>query len=253
MTETELQQSKFLDVVIRQGMYSNQKNLANHLKFFFGNFAFKGKRVLDVGGGRGILALWAAASGAQLAVCLEPEADGGASDMNTSFEKLRNSIEIGAERVVLMSTTFQEFSSAEKFDIIILSNSINHLNEPATVKLTSDQCCWDEYLSYFRKMSNLLNAGGRVILTDCDKSNFFSDLGLKSPFMPEIEWEKHQSPKTWRSIMKEAGFHDLTIDWSTPNRLGALGRWALSNRFVAYLLLSHFKLEGTKRASTADR
>ncbi len=43
------------------------------------------------------------------------------------------------------------------------------------------------YLSYFSKMYDLLNLGGRLIITDCDRHNFFAKFGIKSPFASSIE------------------------------------------------------------------
>lgn len=66
--------------------------------------------------------------------------------------------------------------------------------------------------------------------------------------MPTIEWEKHQSPSFWLSMLKEVGFESVSMKWSSPNSLGVMGRAFLGNRIIAYFLFSHFRIEVRKPA-----
>lgn len=236
----------FLKQAVDSGLCKRGRNLLNHVRYFFGNIDLRGKRVLDVGGGRGLLSFWTAVNGG-IAVCLEPEFEGSSEDMQDSFRTLAQSLQISSARAQQLAVTFQDYDTDEKFDLIALANSINHLNERATVNLQHDPAAVSEYASYFRKMLSLLNREGRVIILDCDRYNFFNMLGLKSPFMPTIEWHKHQSPYFWRKLLESAGFKVVGISWSSPNSLGRLGRILLGNRLVAYFLLSHFRLEAVKQ------
>ena len=52
---------------------------------------------------------------------------------------------------------FQDYKPNELFDIIVLANSINHLNEDAVQSVTKDKAARKEYIQYFEKMYNLLN------------------------------------------------------------------------------------------------
>ena len=130
--------------------------------------------------------------------------------------------------------------------MIILSNSINHLNEYSTEHLADCQEAKSTYIEYFQKMFTLLEPGGTLIITDCDRRNMFNDLNLKSPFMPTIEWEKHQSPFLWAALLEIAGFKKISIKWSSPNSLGKTGDILFGNKVVAYFLFSHFRLEVQK-------
>ena len=49
----------FLEGAVDLKLYSTKKNLTRHLEFFFQNTELKGKRVLDIGGGSGLLSYWA--------------------------------------------------------------------------------------------------------------------------------------------------------------------------------------------------
>ncbi len=244
-TPKDLQIDKFLKSVIELGLYTSKKNLRNHLNYFFGNNDLKNKKILDVGGGVGLLSLWAAAKGGS-AICLEPEFQGSSLGMQDNFKRLVKVLSTPSENAQQVSATFQEYSTHDTFDIIALANSINHLNEEATINLRTNAASYSEFLSYFKKMYGLLNDGGRLIITDCDRHNIFDKIGMKSPFMSSIEWQKHQHPAFWKKMIEEAGFEDVEISWSSPNSLGKLGQALLGNRLVAFFLLSHFRIEAKK-------
>ena len=236
---------EFITTITKLGEYSNGNSLKNYLQQFFGKHSVKNLRILDIGGGAGLLSFWVAFNDG-LAVCLEPEFGGSSHGIRKSFNKISLALNICSERAHQLSTTFQEFSDNNRFDMILLANSINHLNEEATIRLQEDIGAFKEYLSYFRKMHSLLSSRGRLIITDCDRHNFFDKLGLRSPLMPSIEWHKHQPPAFWKKLIEEAGFKEVKISWTAPNSLGKLGRVLLGNRLVSFFLLSHFRLEAVK-------
>jgi hypothetical protein len=53
--------------------------------------------------------------------------------------------------------------------------------------------------------------GGTLILTDCDNNSFWSDIGVKNPFNPHIEWHKHQKTQLWIDILSDAGFGEVKL------------------------------------------
>jgi len=102
------------------------------------------------------------------------------------------------------------------------------------------------YLAYFKKIYDGLNSNGKIIITDCTRYNFFNIVGIKSPFMPTIEWYKHQSPTVWTKLLIDSGFKNPKIAWSYPNTFGKFGKFIFGNKIAAFFLLSHFRLELTK-------
>lgn len=241
-----IQANQFLEYAVTRRLYSGKSRLFNHLSYIFGRNELYKRRLLDIGGGTGLLSFWMAVNGGS-AICLEPEFHGSSTGMQEAFQSLARDLDVSPEQAQQQATTFQDFELDEKFDIIILANSINHLNEEATINLQCDPDAVSVYVSYFEKMRNLLSDGGRVIITDCDRHNFFNTFGLKSPFMPSIEWQKHQSPRFWGKLLQKAGFKIADISWSSPNILGLPGRFFLGNRIIAYFLLSHFRIEAIKK------
>lgn len=231
-----------LDVLIEEKLYSSRKRLALYLDALFDGIDLRGARMLDIGGGSGVFSFSGAARGAKKVVCLEPETEGSSDDMQRAFARVAGRLGWG-DRVTLVPKTFQEFDPAgETFDIVLLHDSINHLDEPATIRLLESEESREIYRGLFRRIAALTAPGGTLIACDCSRKNLFPMLGLRNPLMPMIEWHTHQAPETWRALLRDAGFRDGSIRWSSFNRLYALGRVLTANRAAAFLLQSHFRL-----------
>lgn len=238
--------AEFLDLAIREKLWSNKKNLKNYLSFMFDDVDVAGKRVLDVGGGDGLLTFYAAALGAQNVVCLEPEFDGSTQGVNDNFLRFKRSHPAFA-KVDLETVQLQEYESSP-FDIIMLSNVINHLDEDACIELHRDDAAALAYRKIFSHINSLMLPGAVLLATDCTRSNFYNAIGVSNPFMPDIEWHKHQSPSVWSQHLALAGFENTKIRWSSFNRFGKWGRVILGNKIGAYFTLGHFLLRMSKPA-----
>ena len=243
--------NRFLDAAIQLGVYSNQKNLKRHLRFMFDGIDLKKKHLLDVGGGTGRLTVYAAVQGAD-AVCVEPEAEGSTGGVTEKFLQLKKAVDPQLRADLVVASIQNYLSVPRSFDVVIIANAINHLNEDACIHLLDDPAAQSEYEALFRVLFSSLNPGGWLVATDCSKSNFFNDIGVKSPFMPDIEWHKHQSPRTWDRLLQRVGFLPAKVQWSSPNALGNIGRFVLGNRVAAYFLLSHFRLAAMKPLTASE-
>lgn len=214
------------------------KRIKKYLDWCFVGVDFKNKTVLDIGGGNGIYSYYSVSMGAKSALNLEPFASG-----STYFEekKKENLIEIE-----ILNQTIQEFNSRSKFDIIILHDSINHLDEEVFSEIHQKKESYNIYVDLVNKIISLLNIHGTIIITDCSRSNFWGDLGIKNPFAPSIEWELHQPPELVLSLFSQLKTNSL-IRWSPFKRFGLIGRF-ISNfgRIPSYFLQSHFNLRISK-------
>ena len=235
----------YIESVVQHGAYSNRYRLSNHVKYVFGDVRGVGK-ALDIGGGIGILSFYLASQGVSRIVCIEPEADGSTQGVNSVFDDLKADLPFGGN-VHLEKTTFQDYDPGDsKFDLIVAHNSVNHLNEPACVDLKDNRESYETYLSYFGAIYDMLEDGGRFIAIDCSRYCLYASLGVTNPFMPDIEWEKHQSPYMWRKMLLETGFVSPSIEWTAFNSLGGLGRLVMNNPLVSYLTVGHFRLSVSK-------
>ena len=236
----------FIDTVIDEGLVtaksaSKRRRLRYYLERIFNGVSFENKVVLDIGGGGGVLSFFAACSGASKVVCLEPEAAGSSSGKLEKFNRARNRLQL--DQVQLETTTFQNYDPGNaKFDVVILHDSVNHLDEPACIDLLTDDTAREVYRSIFSRMHSICSAGAKLIVCDCSRYNFFAHLGVKHPVARSIEWHKHQSPNTWARLLYDAGFRNPEIVWRAPSFLRSAGEKLLGNRIAAYFLFSTFCL-----------
>lgn len=211
-----------------------------YLDYLFQGIPLSGKSMLDIGCGNGTTSFYAASKGANKIVCLEPEMDGSTEGSLNKFRKMSS---IFSTDISLKTVAFQDFNATnEKFDILLLHNSINHLNEEACINLRFNNTAQKEYGIIFRKLSQLTSSGGVLIIADCMRDNFFASFNLKSPFQPTIEWVKHQNPEFWELLLSQYGFKKRQLRWTSFSFLRTAGQRLFSNKYAAYFLSSHFVL-----------
>lgn len=239
--ETELL-DKYLSLVGQTSSYSSRRDLPLYLDYLFEDVSFDNKAMLDVGGGAGLFSFYAACMGANKVICLEPELAGASREAIDEFKKLRSALPT-LDQVKLKSTTIQNFdSNDDKFDIILLHDSINHLDEEACINLRHDCHAMQAYKAIFEKLRGLASSGAQLIITDCSRYNFFALCNLRNPFAPNITWSKHQSARYWARLLSDAGFCNPKIRWTAFRRLPRIGRLPLVAECASYFLRSHFCL-----------
>ena len=230
----------YFSAVIEEGLYPNRGNLQFHLRTLFKDIALENRRVLDIGGGSGLHSFYAACMGAKEVVCLEPETEGSRSGMGAKFRKLNGML--GYDQVKFEPVTFQAFEpKGKQFDIILLHNSINHLDETACINLLNDEAFKATYLNMCSKLSSFAGRGAKLIVCDCSRYNFFALLRIGNPFAPTIEWHKHQAPEVWVDLLSQVGFVNPRIRWTSFNTLRSPGKVLLGNKLLSYFLRSNFR------------
>ncbi len=218
-----------------------EMRLRHQMQFLYQDINFKGKNVLDIGGGIGLHSFYALAMGAKSAVIVEPEGDGSHSQMIATFSQLRDALNV--KNIRLTQTTLQSFHSEQnKFDVVLIQDAINHFDEPACINLRISHESQRIYDQIFRKIAGLITVDGYLMLSDCSSSNLYPMLGLKNPFDPNIEWHKHQPPSVWEKLARAHGLEQRALRWSTPTRLGAIGRKLSRSCFLAWFFTSHFAI-----------
>jgi hypothetical protein len=205
----------------------------NYLTWLFQDINFKGKRVLDIGGGRGLYSYYAKYMGASEVINLDPFSDGSSGSFIDNIQ-----LTVSHEPVY-----FQEFDSSIKFDVIIIHDSINHLNEAVYTELARSQLAKDLYSALIKKMYGHLDVGGIISVSDCSSTNFFNFLGLKNPFAPTIEWHLHQPPSILIELFNKEDFNFVKLRWTPFKRFGFIGRLISSMGFIpAFFMQSHYNI-----------
>ena len=230
--------SERIELAARLVGYRNAGRYRSRGDFLFSGIRLTDARVLEIGCGSGAWAIWAALNGASKVVGIEPEAEGSDDDF---LERFRRNIQtLGLKKKIeAQGRTLQQIAlSEDRFDIVVMYNVINHLDEDAVVSLHEDAGSAKRYLALLRKLRLHMAPDGWVIVADCGRDNLWPRLGLSSPFMPSIEWYKHQNPPIWIDIFVKAGFELFDLRWSPLQPLPQL----TANSVVQYLTCSHFVL-----------
>lgn len=205
-------------------------------EFLFRGVPLQGSSVLDVGCGTGAFALWAGLNGAKRALGIEPETDGSTAGTFSHFQESIAALGLGAV-VEAQRKYLSELTPADgPFDVAVMYQMINHLDEAATVDLHRNPESVARFVVALTHLRSLMTDGGDVIVVDCDRRNFWHDIGLRNPLMPTIEWEKHQPPHVWANAFSKSGFKLTQTTWSPMYPLGRV----TENWPVHYFTISHF-------------
>jgi hypothetical protein len=167
--------------------YGRKADLKFYLNYLFQGASFDGRSMLNIGGGSGLFSLYGACMGTKLVVCLEPELEGSSKGVSQKLRQLCDSL---APPISLIpkAVTFQESDlGGQIFDIILLHNSINHLDEEACINLQHSNEAKRRYGAIFQKFTKLSAKDGKLIIADYSRYNFWHQVGLRNPLAPTIE------------------------------------------------------------------
>lgn len=226
-----------------------------HCKRVFRDVPLDGKRVLEIGCGKGLLCVWASINGAAEVTGLEPLEDGSGSFDSSRVYKEFKEMAAAADLsgVDMLPLRIQDYDPrGKKFDVVLMIASVNHIDEDSCIRLLEDKKSQEVYVEVFSHIGSLMNEGGTIILIDCSDKNFFSDMGMVNPMAKTIEWFKHRSPECWAELLGRSGFEGAKISWPSGRLLRHLG---VSNRprGISYFLDSAFRLEMTRSAGGSKK
>jgi SAM-dependent methyltransferase len=233
----------------RLGVIRKEELTRALMNSMFRGIDLKGRRVLDIGGGDGMYSFYAAGMGAAEVVCLEPEAAGSHGEEANIFARIQ--AELPELPVRLVERGVADFHDSEGFDVVVMIASINHVDEEACIRLLEEPQAKERYRQLFRHIASLTRPGGRIVIADCTRHNFYAALGLTNPLCRTIEWHKHQAPQTWAGVLQTAGFCKPRISWEPLYRMGPLVQALLANKVAAWFLKSCFRLEMQRSPGSA--
>lgn len=229
-----------------EGLIHNAHRVAFYLDTVFERVRFEGARVLDVGSGTGIVSCYAAFKGASQIVALDPEGAGGPHDARRTAAMMFSRLGVES-KIESCSETIQAFQAAGVFDVIVLHNSINHLDEAACIALREKQHAREVYLGMFDRLAKVSRPGAQLFVSDCSPRNVFPEIGRRNPVARTIDWRKHQRPEEWIELLEQAGFDSPALAWTPVTRFYRAGKALTGNRLVSYFTTSHFYFTMTRR------
>lgn len=181
----------------------------------FAGVPLQGARVLEIGSGKGLLALTLAARGASRVVSLEPELEGSTSGV-VAIQRRRVQALGLADRVEVVVADFNTWETDERFDVVVSRASLNHLY-PTDQHAAYSVEAWAGYLAVARRIHRLLAPGGVCVAIDACRYSLFGlgrSLGLRRPWRRSrsgVDWRHHQTPATWQRLFRAAGFTSAEI------------------------------------------
>jgi SAM-dependent methyltransferase len=214
----------------------------------FKGIDFAGKQVLEIGSGRGILAIYMGMRGAQV-LSMEPEMVGATSGVIAQQEARVKAL--GLTNVTVLNADFNTWDPGpQRFDVIVSRASINHLYASAHHAEYHKET-YAAYLHIARRLREMLAPGGVFVATDGNRHAFFTlarELGIRRPWRWKksgVDWRHHQNPGTWKKIFREAGFSRVDVAYPVPYKLRAL-RPIVDTAVANFFLQGSFILRATR-------
>lgn len=220
----------------------------------FASTTIKGKNILEIGAGRGILGCMLSLAGSSSVTALEPEAAGADQEVLEKF--YQNIKACSLNNVDPIQKTLQEYRLPQNFyDIVVSVDSVNHWDEQACINLHRSENDRRVYIEMFQKILRSLTDKGQLLTSEIGKWNLFSwssnHLGITNPLCPSIEWFNHQQPRLWAQLMRQAGFSQVRWKWLFPAIFCRSDRVLFdnplfNNAVLTYLATSKFIIWATK-------
>jgi cyclopropane fatty-acyl-phospholipid synthase-like methyltransferase len=205
----------------------------------------RGKRVLEVGSGKGLLTIFLALQDPQLVVSMEPELS-GASPLVIQAQRTRID-RLGLSNVTIITDDLNQWRmNDQRFDVIVSRASINHIFE-SRHSARRDSQTRTRYVEIAGKFREALSPGGVALVSDACRYGLVSMMRLRAPWRAHrtsIDWRLHQNPSIWRAIFLEAGFRTADVIYPVPYPIRHLAP-LVRNSTANFLLLGRFLLKAT--------
>lgn len=216
-----------------------------HAQEELAGISLAGKKVLEIGCGRGAFSLYLAlVSKAEKVIALDEAEGHGAHE--TYLQRLEEIV--GKHSVANLETMKASISKTvfpdETFDVIIANFSLHHVIRSSGY-LFKDAKAREDSLHVFQSLKKYLKPGGQIVLREMSRINFWRCMPYRWK-MDHIDWQIHPTLKEWLWVLKAAGFVDLSFTFFTPYFLSTWPSMVVRNRLANFFFSSTFYLYGTK-------
>jgi len=201
-----------------------------------------GRRVLEIGCGKGAVSLYLAIfKGIQEVYAVDEDCGHGASQ--EVLRALREGVEkLKVTGVKIIAEDFQKLDlPLAHFDLIVANYSLHHIVPDGGVGVNPQ--AKRNYLELLNRLRMLLSPGGTLSLREVNGLSLWRHSPVKLR-QRQIDWKLHPEIRDWRIMFKEANLRVVSFQYLVPFRLRRFER-LLQNRGFAYLWGMDFLVNAT--------
>jgi SAM-dependent methyltransferase len=210
-----------------------------------GGITTAGRRILEIGSGRGSFALFLALIGGAGKVVALDEAQGCGAD-KMLFRQIENILrEYSIHNLEPLQADIANVGFPDKsFDLIVANFSLHHAIRSSGF-IFKDVTAREEGLHIFNKIHACLADNGMLVLREMSRMNFWRFLPYKWK-MAHIDWNTHSTLPEWIWLVEKSGFKNIRIDFLTPYFLAAYPSRLVRNKLSNFFFSSTFYLYAEK-------
>ncbi|MCL5958564.1 MAG: class I SAM-dependent methyltransferase [Chloroflexi bacterium] len=214
-----------------------------HLRNQLDGLQLSGKRILEVGCGKGAVSLYLALFSSCSHVFALDEAAGHGSPVGVTqtLRETVTSFEVSNINVVeadIMRNSFQD----ESFDLIIANNALHHVIDSGLISRSPNSR--RGYLRLFGELKRLLAPQGILSISELSRLAIWRWSPMKLR-MKTIDWELHPTRGEWLSVIRGAGLSVLSCDYTVPHPARQV-KPLLTNPVAQFLLGPSFTIRAQK-------